>query len=319
MAESKRSSTSVCVCTFRRPTLLLALLDALVAQQGAGSFEVVVVDNDRAGSAAPALAEARRRHPRLRLRDFVEPEQNIALARNRVVHEARGSWLAFIDDDEQPGPRWLATLRAAQKRHRADAVLGPVVPRLPDDAPAWLARGRFHERPRHPTGTAVPTDELRTGNLLIRRALLGPTPTKPAAHGSIEGPFDRRYGLTGGEDTEALSRLLASGARFVWCDEAEVSEAVPRERATLRYLARRSFAGGHGHARWMLRRLGSRAVPRLVVRGAGALGLAALALGWPPGWRQGWLWLARWTRIGAGGLGKLAGLSRVDFQSYRAS
>src|SRR5438132_1043871 len=110
---------SVCVCTFRRPALLGRLLDGLAAQEDVpGAFEVVVVDNDRAATAGEAIAAARRRLPSLRLRSAVEPEQNIALARNRAVAAARGRFIAFIDDDEDPDRRWLAALLDAVERFR---------------------------------------------------------------------------------------------------------------------------------------------------------------------------------------------------------
>src|SRR5262245_57259997 len=101
---------SVCICTFRRPHLLGELLEALAAQEAAPPIEVVIVDNDPDASATPAIESFRCRHPALALRSFHEPVQNIARARNRAVAEARGEWLALIDDDERPGRRWLARL-----------------------------------------------------------------------------------------------------------------------------------------------------------------------------------------------------------------
>jgi len=297
---------SVCICTFRRPTLLARLLEALAGQDGAPPFEVIVVDNDAAGSAADAIARAPRS---LALRAFVEPLQNIARARNRAVAAATANWIAFVDDDELPRLGWLSHLYAAAQRHWADGVFAPVVPRLPDGAPAWIAAGRFFDRPRHRTGTHVPTDELRTGNALIRRALLA-----PARDGA--GPFDERFGLSGGEDTVALGRLANGGARFVWCDEAVVEEQVAPERARVGFLLRRAFGGGHGHARHRLAREGPRALPSLVARGGGALGCAAvMALATLP------LGLHRaiaWCCIGAAGAGKLLGLAGVRSEPYRA-
>ena len=40
----------------------------------------------------------------------VEPEQNIALARNKALASSRGDFVAFIDDDEVPGKDWLWNL-----------------------------------------------------------------------------------------------------------------------------------------------------------------------------------------------------------------
>ena len=52
----------------------------------------------------------------------------------------------------------------------------------------------------------------------------------------------------GGEDTEFFLRMIARGRRFVWCAEAKVSEAVPPERCSRRYLLRRALhRGRHPH------------------------------------------------------------------------
>lgn len=328
---------SVCVCTYRRPPLLARLLDGLARQEGLSArFEVVVVDNDREGSAGPVVGEARRRHPGLALATAVEPIQNIARARNRTVRMARGTWLAFIDDDEAPSPRWLAALMRAAAEHSADGVFGPVLPILPAAAPAWVWRGGFFDRPRHATGELVPDAELRTSNGLIRRDLLVPPPPAPARrHLPVVGggataatartgdgapaidpaPFDERYGLSGGEDSVLLTALARRGARFVWSDDATVMEMVPHDRTTVAYLLRRSFGAGCGHARLRLEREGMRALPSLLARGGGAVGAGAvLAVASLP---LGFDHAVRWSRIGAAGAGKLAAIAGLRYETYR--
>jgi succinoglycan biosynthesis protein ExoM len=329
---------SVCVCTFRRPALLGALLDALAAQRHAPRFEVVVVDNDAGASAARVIAAARAQYPAMDLRDHAEPEQNIALARNRAVAEARGRFVAFIDDDEQPVATWLGALAGTAARTGADGVFGPVLARLAPGVPEWIARGHFFDRPRHLTGTPVPDDELRTGNAFLRRSLLQHTPAPPSVFSRaaddegpageraagpepradrepIRGPFDPRYGLSGGEDSVLLGRLAESGARFVWCDEAVVHERVPVERARLRWLLERSFGAGCGHARLRIERVGPAAVPSLLLRGGGALALGALLA--PLSLPLDLARAVRLARIGAAGAGKLAGVAGHHVEPYR--
>ena len=175
LADDADFAISVCLCTYQRPTRLLPLLRALANQRDLrGRYEVVVVDNDRDRSARSVLRDARRDLPSLPLICAVEPRQNIALARNLTVALARGRLLAFIDDDELPDERWLASLEETLSRHHADGVFGPVVSRLPDDVAVFITRGRFFDRPRHATGSLMPRDQLRTGNAMVRRALLDP-------------------------------------------------------------------------------------------------------------------------------------------------
>ena len=99
------------ICTFRRPQLLASLLGKLEAQRTEDlfTFSAVVSDNDAARSAEPAVTAFASKSS-LSVEYCVEPQQNIALARNRAVQQARGDLIAFIDDDETPSDLWLFRL-----------------------------------------------------------------------------------------------------------------------------------------------------------------------------------------------------------------
>ncbi len=94
---------SVCICTYKRPDLLRRLLERLDEQKTAGLFDysAVIVDNDKSESARET-AELYARQLRMSISYHVEPEQNIALARNRAIENASGDYVALIDDDEFP-------------------------------------------------------------------------------------------------------------------------------------------------------------------------------------------------------------------------
>jgi succinoglycan biosynthesis protein ExoM len=93
-----------------------------------------------------------------------EPDQNISLARNRAVRNARGNYLALIDDDECPGEDWLWNMYNTIKEHNSDGVLGPVDPQYAVKPPKWILKGRLHGRKKFKTGEILrdPRD-ARTG------------------------------------------------------------------------------------------------------------------------------------------------------------
>jgi cellulose synthase/poly-beta-1,6-N-acetylglucosamine synthase-like glycosyltransferase len=163
----------------------------------------------------------------------VEPEQNIALARNRAVARATGDYVAFVDDDELPAPDWLQQLMAARASNSADGVLGPVRPLFDRPPPPWVVRGGFCERAEHGTGAWLHWRQTRTGNVLLTREVLA----------ALQPPFRREFG-NGGEDQDFFRRAMAAGYRFVWCNEAVVHEVVPRERWKRTYLLKRAFLRG---------------------------------------------------------------------------
>ncbi|MEI2414840.1 glycosyltransferase [Orrella sp. JC864] len=308
-ATARPADLSICICTYKRPAQLDALLAAILAQDTAGkALECVVVDNDPQRSAAAVLTRWQD-HPGLPVRALHERTPNIALARNAAVHAATGDWIVFVDDDEEPEPGWLLHLVAAQQACGADAVFGPVLPRYAPGTPAWMREGGYFDRPRYRSGTPITARDARTGNVLVRREALM----------SVPGPFDAAYGRTGGSDTVLFGKLLEQGRKLVWCDEAAVLEDVPPERARLGWILQRAYRGGqtfvraemkrrNGPTRWALGLyLGLRAGAQLLAAGL----LALLTL---PGSRTR---AVRWLRTAAAQAGKLAALAGHRYQEYR--
>lgn len=224
---------TVCVCTYERADLLERLIAALCGQQTDGlfTFSVAIVDNDCARSAEPVVSKAAARSS-VPVRYCVEPRQGIALARNRALEEAGGEFVAFIDDDELPPDGWLANLFQACVRYQAAGVLGPVRPRFERGAPDWIVKGRFYERPAHPTGLVLGWPQCRTGNVLMKRNVIA----------GMRQPF--RPELVAGEDQDFFRRMISRGHVFVWCEEAAVLESVPPARWKRRFLLRRALLRG---------------------------------------------------------------------------
>jgi succinoglycan biosynthesis protein ExoM len=244
MTPATRPHISVCICTFKRGAMLEHLLHELEHQRTDGLFTygVVVADNDVAESAAPIVRRFTQTSP-LPVTYCVEAEPNIARARNLALAHAPGDFVAFIDDDEFPVADWLHSLFQTRSAYRADAVLGPVVPRFEPEAPPWLKKGGFFDRPRYPTGRRLAWTETRTGNVLLAREALA----------DLDPPFRTQF-ATAGEDTDFFRRLAEHGRVFVWCDEAVAFEHVPSSRCTLRFLCRRAALRGSNFPKHSARR-----------------------------------------------------------------
>jgi GT2 family glycosyltransferase len=220
-------------------------LRGLDGQETSGLFRysIVVADNDASRSAESVVSDCAARSTTA-IKYCVEPQQNIALARNKAVANAAGDFVAFIDDDEFPVSNWLLALLAACNEHKAAGVLGPVKPYFEHEPPEWVTKGAFFERPRHRTGYIMPWPDARTGNVLLRRTTLD----------CVEGPFSAKFG-TGGEDVDFFRRATEKGCTFIWCDEAVVHEIVPVSRCCRTYLLKRALLRGSNSSKYPSSRL----------------------------------------------------------------
>lgn len=243
---------SIVIPTFQRLEMLRQTLDSCIGQQGlpADGYEIVVVDNCPAQSAKAVVVEAAS-VANVAVRYVAESRRGISHVRNTGLEMARGTLVAFIDDDEVASKEWLYHLIETQRTYGADVVLAPVLCHLEGDG----------NTPRHefyrtfytcsvdaPTGsrlgsgivdpiwrrTADAYPRLASGNVLLSRS--------SAVVRSAR--FDERLALSGGEDTLFFNQLLADGAKIVWCAEAAVCETEPVERQSLRHVATRAFRGG---------------------------------------------------------------------------
>lgn len=227
------AEVSVTIATFRRPELLPATIESVLAQQHLSvSVEIIVVDNNSERSAEELVASFARRKV-LPVRYISEPRAGISHARNAGVAASSGRYIAFLDDDEVAGPEWLWSLLSTAQNHAADIVVGPVRPRYPRDIAVPRYAQRIYDKDaRVPTGQPVRWFCIANALLLRDRCL------------SAVVPFDPRLGLSGGEDSLLLRRLLEQGRRCVWCAEATVTETIPAEKLRPAYLLRRAFRGG---------------------------------------------------------------------------
>jgi succinoglycan biosynthesis protein ExoM len=224
--------TTVVIPSFRRPDDLARAIASVEAQQGVATpFEILVVDNDPDGSAKSIVA-ALAAQSVVPIRYVHEPRPGISHARNTGVAQAAGRYLAFLDDDEEVEPCWLAHFLATLVQFGADAVVGPVLPRFPAGVAIDAYRRHVYTRDaRMPTGTRLLRWNIGNSIFDKARCFVG------------DEPFMPRLGRSGGEDTVFLRQMTRRGCTMVWCGEAIAWETVPSDRLEADYLLRRAFRG----------------------------------------------------------------------------
>lgn len=302
------SDVAVVIPTLRRPDSLERALRSLFAQTGlkARLREIVVADNDPAGSAATLIDRLRADSP-VPLIYAHAPVPGVATARNVGLAATTTPLIAFLDDDEEAAPDWLAQLLKALERLNVDVVFGPIRGRAEtadDRTRPYLER--FFGRDG-PATDAMIEEPFGCGNSLMRRAAALPGPT----------PFDPRANESGGEDDALFAALKSRGGRFGWAASAWVDEYAPPHRATLRYALSRAFAYGQSPSQLAAARKAWPSVAFWMAVGAaqtGLYGLAALGLSIARPSKAP----ALWDRA-ARGLGKVLWMPGLEPRFYGAA
>jgi glycosyltransferase involved in cell wall biosynthesis len=193
---------SVAIASDRIDGALSKCLASLERQVRPPSFEVLVA------SASPPPAGANLSFPV----EWVRADlRNPAARRNLAVERSRGAMLAFLDDDAEAEPGWLAAgvhaLEAAELAGGPD--LGPdgapYLERISDLLLATPLIGSgvsAHER-RSPGGPVGSPHDVALCNLFVRRQAF-----------ETLGGFDESLGYVG-EDTEFVGRALDRGYRVL--------------------------------------------------------------------------------------------------------
>ncbi|MDN4597103.1 glycosyltransferase family 2 protein [Leifsonia virtsii] len=302
-------SVTIAVPTFHRPAELGALLPLLLAhadEAGDGfPTSVLIVDNDPGGS-GKAVVDA---FGDPRVRAVVEAHPGISAVRNRALAEAGTRLLAFIDDDEVPHDGWLTRLLDTWlSTDRPAAVSGRVVAAFSGQLDPWLAAGSFFVRRRMPTGSAI--DVAAAGNLLLDLDQVRAAGVR----------FADDLGLSGGEDTLFSRQLHALGYRMTWCDESAITDMVPPERMTRRWVLQRAWSHGNSASTIRIRLARTRGRAALA-RVEGVAGGAARVVGGALRWLLGTLTRslrhqARGARAIWRGGGMVTGALGVVYQEY---
>jgi glycosyltransferase involved in cell wall biosynthesis len=230
---------SVVICTYNRAELLRGALESLARQQlDPACFEVLVVDNGSTDQTGAVAAEFCARQSNVRY--IVEPRQGLSHARNRGFAEARGSYIAYSDDDNRLPPEWLGVASAIVRREGVRIFGGPSRAFFLTARPRWFGEGYGVFSPEWQARDLREGEFLCGNNFFVHKSLL-----------AAIGGFDPQMGMQGdklgyGEETELLERVRARlpDERCFYDPRLFVYHVVRPNKLTLRWRARQQFATG---------------------------------------------------------------------------
>jgi GT2 family glycosyltransferase len=193
---------SVVVPAYQRPAGLGALFQALGEQSYPPyRFEVLVCDD---GSTPPLAERVPAKDLPFSVRFLRGENAGPATARNRGIAEARGTIVAFTDDDCVPDPEWLEAIAQAMADPAVYAVHGPTRSSVPPIDPFVHS---IHISREHGVATA---------NFAVRKEKL-----------VAVGGFDETFGAPYFEDEDLSRRLQARFGPITWAEGVRV-EHPPR-------------------------------------------------------------------------------------------
>jgi succinoglycan biosynthesis protein ExoM len=217
------------ICTFKRPSQLASLLESLLMLTDT-EYIVIVIDNDKYQTARFVYNYYK---GKMQLIYEVEEKQGLSNARNKCIDIVRNlnlNYIVFLDDDEiVTREDWLTNLINTAKKYNSPIVTGPILPLYEDRTKEYIKKAAFFSPPRYQDGTKL--KHTGTGNTLIDISILK----------NMNPVFNVEFNLSGGEDTHLFMQLHKKGNTITWCDDAEVLEYIPLERANLNYIFKRSF------------------------------------------------------------------------------
>lgn len=229
---------TVIICTYNREQYIGQTLERLANNQFTGEWELLLIDNNCTDNTALICKDFAVAHSKLPFRYIVETKQGLSHARNRGIHEAKGDWLIFLDDDAFVSPSYLHRLEQYIHEYpEMHAFGGRIFPFFEDgERPAWLCHWTKVWLSALDKGSKVCTfqgNEYPIGaNMGFSRHIV-----------SQCGDFNTHLGrcgknMIGGEEKDYFQRIKALHAPIYYLPEIAVDHCIPTSRTTDEYICR---------------------------------------------------------------------------------
>lgn len=235
---------SIIISTYNNAASLMRTLDSLTKQDADKSiWECVVVNNNSTDDTAERVANFAKENSEINIRLVDEAQQGLSFARNRGIAEAKGLFLAFIDDDETVNKEFVSAYLDLFRNHGAFAGAGALKVCYDSARPKWMSHytEKMIANPLNLgkevitiTSSVTPTG----GNMAFSRDLF-----------KLYGNFDTDLGrkgemLSGGEENEMFQRIRDLGERVFYTPHAIAYHHIADKKLTPEYFDRLSYGVG---------------------------------------------------------------------------
>ena len=197
---------SLVVCTRNRAPQLAEALRYLDCISAKALWEIIFVDNGSTDATASILA-AFVKTSAMNATLVNEPKPGVSAARNAGWRRARGSVVAFTDDDCYPTPEYIDEIFKCFQEDAVSYLGGRVLLFDRNDSPITIQT--LEQRVEIPPHSFVAPGLIHGANFAFRKSVL-----------DLVGDFDERLGagtkLLCGEDVDMLARASSLGFRGIY-------------------------------------------------------------------------------------------------------
>ena len=207
----------IAVCTYKRHESLVRCLESIqkMITPDTVTVEIAVIDNEPSAIIADICQQKN-------ITYIAEPRRGLVFARNKILEFARShkpDYLGIIDDDETVSENWLSDMLAGFEKTNADAVAGIIDIQLEKTMPAYLKYAyQFKKVTNYKSVKTLPM-----GNVMLGKNIL-----------QTDMWFDKKFNFTGGEDVNFFNRISQAGFKLYKIPNAQVTEYLMPEKASLR-------------------------------------------------------------------------------------
>jgi len=216
-------------------------------------FELIVVDNNSTDQTKPLVIDFEALLSK-RLRYLFEEKQGLSNARNCGIHEAKGEWICFTDDDVRLDNNWLISISSAIKDYpHMDAYGGRIKAKWVAQPPKWFIReGKYTMN-----GGTIVSRNLGDAVCNMNEKNINPIGANMGFRKAVFdkiGLFHPGLGKTGnnpglGEDVEFCRRVKNAGFEILYLPDPLVWHEVDIERLQLPIIKQYYFELGYFHGR----------------------------------------------------------------------
>ncbi len=229
---------SVVICTYNRAHLLRECMESLAGQTAEkDKYEMVVVDNNSSDSTPETARSLGKNFEHFKY--VMEPAQGLSHARNAGWREARGDYVAYIDDDARADKKWVEKIISfASRRPDIVAFGGPYKRFCFMEFPDWFKESYESFSLGNIERSLRENEWINGTNMVFKRALLPEL-----------GGFDIRVGMCGehssyGEETKLLLRIINKKYPVYYVPDVLVEHLVPEYKLTLLWNLKSYYLNG---------------------------------------------------------------------------